>query len=218
MIKIRSSSLKSIYNHLYREYGPQYWWPGDTPFEVMVGAILTQNTAWANVEKAIANLTSKDKLGPEAIAQLPHHILADLLKPSGYFNIKANRLRNFCMFYLEQGKFEMLKQLDTGVLRQKLLSVNGVGHETADDMLLYAFGRPVFVIDAYTRRIFSRYGLIDGDESYDLLRHSIENSLEKDVVLYNEYHALIVQHGKDICKVKPRCSECCLKKRCATKQ
>ena len=216
-MKIRSASLQSIFNHLSRKYGPQHWWPGDSPFEIMVGAVLTQNTAWTNVEKAIANLVLDNKLTPEAIVQLSHQSLAELLKPSGYFNIKATRLRNFCLFYLEHDKYEGLKQLQTGTLRKKLLSVNGVGHETADDMLLYAFDRTVFVIDAYTRRIMSRYGLITGDESYDLLRHSIEDSLAKDSSLYNEYHALIVRHGKDICKIKPRCSECCLKNNCDRK-
>jgi len=153
-------SLQQVFDDLLAAYGPQHWWPGDTPFEVMVGAVLTQNTAWGNVEKAIANLKKNDALSAEAIVGCGHDRLAAWLKPSGYFNIKATRLQNFCRWYLAQGGFEALNQRPTDELRHGLLSVNGVGPETADDMLLYAFERPVFVIDAYTRRLFSRLGLV----------------------------------------------------------
>jgi len=185
----------------------------------MVGAILTQNTAWTNVEKAIANLVianlvKHDKLSPEAIIAARRDHLANWLRPSGYFNVKAERLKNFCRWYVEAGGFDALSKLDTGTLRDTLLSVNGVGPETADDILLYAFGRPVFVIDAYTRRLFSRLGLIVGDVAYEDLRLACEDRLSVDAGLYNEFHALIVLHGKTICRVRPRCGDCVLRQNC----
>ena len=207
-------TLQSIFNHLYKAYGPQHWWPGETPFEIMVGAVLTQNTAWTNVEKAIANLKEQGSLSPAAIVDADHDDLAQWIRPSGYFNIKARRLKNFCQWYLDQGGFESLKRLEDNDLRHALLSVNGVGAETADDIMLYAFERPCFVIDAYTRRLFQRLDLVEGDETYEQLRHWFENTLGPDVGLYNEYHALIVNHAKDICKPKPQCSSCCLRRRC----
>ncbi|MBD3670608.1 MAG: endonuclease III domain-containing protein [Gammaproteobacteria bacterium] len=210
-------SLKQVYDRLYKHYGPQHWWPGDTPFEVMVGAVLTQNTAWTNVEKAIYNLKLYDALSPHAIVEVPHEQLAQWIRPSGYFNIKARRLRNFCQWYIEQGEYPQLSQWETNELREGLLSVNGVGPETADDIMLYAFARPVFVIDAYTRRIFSRLDYITGDEGYEELREFFEKGLARNrdkVQLFNEYHALIVMHAKDICKMKPSCDDCCLKKVC----
>lgn len=158
-------SLQKIYNTLYRHHGPQYWWPGETPFEVMVGAVLTQNTAWINVERAIQNLQAADALSAEAIIDAHPKRLASWLKPSGYFNIKAKRLKNYCRWYVQQGAYPALSQWPTDELRHGLLSVNGVGPETADDILLYAFERPVFVIDAYTRRLFTRLGTISGDEA-----------------------------------------------------
>jgi endonuclease-3 related protein len=201
-------------NRLYRAYGPQHWWPGDTPFEIMVGAILTQNTAWSNVEKAIANLVAKDKLYPQAIVNARHDQLAGWLRPSGYFNIKAERLKSFCRWYLEAGEHAALVRLATGTLRAALLDVKGIGPETADDMLLYAFERPVFVIDAYTRRLFSRLGLLDGTAPYETLRLGFESTLGPDEALFNEYHALIVAHAKDICRPRPGCAVCCLAGRC----
>ncbi|MGD2055646.1 MAG: endonuclease [Gammaproteobacteria bacterium] len=207
-------TLRSVYAALGRCHGPQHWWPGDSPFEVMVGAILTQNTAWANVEKAIANLLQRDKLQPEAIAAARLDHLAGWLRPSGYFNVKALRLRNFCRWYLQAGGYRALRKLDTASLRAALLGVNGIGRETADDMLLYAFRRPVFVIDAYTRRLFSRLGLFAGDESYDTMRLAIERVLGADTTLYNEYHALIVRHAKEICRVRPDCTGCVLQRGC----
>ncbi len=202
--------IKRTYNILFKQYGPQHWWPGDTPFEIMVGSVLTQNTAWTNVEKAINNLKQANALSAETILSTHHARLAKWLRPSGYFNIKAKRLKNFCQWYVEQGGFKSLSKLDTKRLREQLLSVNGVGPETADDIMLYAFERPVFVIDAYTRRIFSRIGAVSGEESYEELRQIFEKALKPDVALYNEYHALIVKHGKDICRSRPRCDQCCL--------
>lgn len=202
--------LARVYRKLYTAHGPQHWWPGDGAFEIMVGAVLTQNTAWANVEKAIANLKKARVLTPEAIAQAPHRMLAAWLRPSGYFNIKARRVKSMCRWLIGQGGVRKLARLNTHDLRAALIAVHGIGPETADDIVLYAFGRPVFVIDAYTRRIFARLGLIKGDEGYEALRHLFEDNLKPDVRLFNEYHALIVQHGKDVCRKKPRCPACCL--------
>ncbi|MEW6353816.1 MAG: endonuclease [Pseudomonadota bacterium] len=211
-----------VYNILYEHHGPQYWWPGETPFEVMVGAVLTQNTAWSNVERAIANLKQADALSAQAIINAAPRRLAHWLKPSGYFNVKARRLRNFCRWYAEQGGFEALARLETSALRHALLGVNGVGPETADDILLYAFARPVFVIDAYTRRLFTRLGLIEGAEGYEALRARFENALtikgKRRLKLFNEYHALIVKHGKDVCRARPLCARCCLARHCPAKR
>lgn len=207
--------IKSVYQQLHKAYGPQQWWPADSRFEVMVGAILTQNTAWLNVERAISNLKQASALSVEAILGSSHEQLAEWIKPSGYLNIKAKRLRNFCQWYDEQGGYEALKRLKTDTLRQRLLTVNGVGPETADSILLYAFSRKVFVIDAYTRRIFSRLGISDADIDYESLRAVFEKALSKESVkLFNEYHALIVMHAKDVCRVKPRCEKCCLRRSC----
>ena len=208
------TNFKQVYHLLFDANGKQHWWPGDSAFEIMVGAVLTQNTAWSNVEKAIANLKRAKALSPKAIVNAHPRRLATWLKPSGYFNIKAKRLRAFCKWLIEQGGVAKLKKMPTEALRHALLSVHGIGPETADDILLYAFDRPVFVIDAYTRRIFARLGLIKGDESYETLRAMFEQALGKDVVLLNEYHALIVIHGKDICRKRPLCNACCLAKVC----
>lgn len=208
--------LQTVYNALLKQHGPQNWWPGDTPFEIMVGAILTQNTAWSNVEKAIASLKANAALNPETILDTSIKRLAQWLKPSGYFNIKTQRLRNFCEWYIENGGFECLKRMPTARLRKALLSVNGIGLETADDILLYAFNRKVFVIDAYTRRLFSRLGLVDPDWHYEKLRHYFEGKLRNESsAMFSEYHALIVMHGKELCRVRPRCEGCQLRKRCA---
>jgi endonuclease III related protein len=172
-----SSKLRAIFEWLYEAYGPQHWWPGDMPFEVMIGAILTQNTAWSNVEKAIASLKAIDCLNPRAILALSHGSLAGLLRPSGYFNVKARRLQGFCEWYLAQGGYKILAREETEALRRKLLGLNGLGPETADDILLYAFKRPVFVIDAYTRRLFARIGVIRGDEGYEELRSVVPSRI-----------------------------------------
>jgi endonuclease-3 related protein len=206
--------LRAAYDTLLKAYGPQHWWPGDTRFEIMVGAVLTQNTAWTNVEKAIKNLKRNKALSPEAILAARASRLANWLKPSGYFNIKAKRVKALCQWLVEQGGVNAIARQPTDTLRRELLKVHGVGPETADDILLYAFGRPVFVIDAYTRRIFRRMRLIAGDEGYEHLRQVFEKSLGEDTALYNEYHALIVLHGKDVCRTRPRCSGCCLRDRC----
>jgi endonuclease-3 related protein len=208
------ASLRKIHDLLYAANGRQNWWPGDGVFEIMVGAVLTQNTAWTNVEKAIANLKKARALSPEAIVKAHHRRLAAWLRPSGYFNIKAKRLRALCRWLIEQGGVNSLTKLPTSDLRHALLNVHGVGPETADDILLYAFNRPVFVIDAYTRRIFARLGLIVGDEPYEILRNRFEDELGFSAPLFNEYHALIVIHGKDVCKKRPLCGSCCLTNGC----
>ncbi len=213
-------TFRTVFDALHRVHGPQQWWPGDTPFEIMVGAVLTQNTAWGNVEKAITNLKTRDALDPAAIVAAPEAVLAGWLRPSGYFNVKAQRLRNFCIWYLAEGGYAALSRRATESLRKGLLGVNGIGPETADDILLYAFHRPVFVIDAYTRRIFSRLGLVVGDEPYEAMRARLEGALAGEaeaVALFNEYHALIVAHGKDICRPKPRCTDCALAGHCPSR-
>lgn len=210
--------LLAVYRRLHAAHGPQHWWPGDSVFEIMVGAVLTQNTAWTNVEKAIANLKNAQALSPEAIVAAPHPRLAAWLKPSGYFNVKAKRLQIFCRWLIEQGGAKRLTRLPTNTLRTQLLDVHGIGPETADDILLYAFNRPVFVIDAYTRRLFQRLGVIAGKEGYEELRSLFETSLPNDAQLFNEYHALIVAHAKYVCRKRPLCSSCQVAKLCASRE
>lgn len=200
--------LIKLYDRLLAAYGPQHWWPAETQFEVIVGAVLTQNTAWTNVEKAILSLQQSAQLDLEIIHQLDHDSLAVLIRPSGYFNIKARRLKNLCEWILQQGGMEGLTKLSTPELRDGLLSVNGIGPETADDILLYAFNRPVFVIDAYTRRLLVKLGLIEGTEPYEQLRQGFETSLNPDTELYNEYHALVVRHAKQKCTKATDCLHC----------
>ncbi len=213
-LRLPPRRLRGLHDRLLAHHGPQHWWPGDTPFEIMVGAVLTQNTAWTNVERAIDGLRRADALDPARILELPAERLAGLLRPSGYFNIKASRLRSFCAWYLDAGGWEALRERDTHELRAALLAVHGIGPETADDMLLYAFERPVFVIDAYTRRLFSRQGLVAGDEGYEPLRRACERALGEDVALYNEFHALIVAHAKTHCRPRPDCATCPVRRGC----
>jgi len=176
----------------------------------MIGAVLTQNTAWSNVERAITRLRAHCRLEAEAILALDPSELAWTIRPAGYFNVKARRLIAFCTFYRAAGGWDGLNALDTETLRMRLLAVKGIGPETADDILLYAFERPVFVVDAYTRRIFSRLGLLRGDEGYETIRAAFERALGPDVPRYKEYHALLVEHAKQVCRSRPRCSDCVL--------
>ena len=212
--QIKTPTFFDVYELLFDHNGSQNWWPGETAFEIMVGAILTQNTAWTNVEKAIEKLKLADALSPERLLSLPEKTVADLIRSSGYFNVKTQRLRNYCNWFLESGGHNALSTCATDDLRSGLLSVNGIGPETADDILLYAFGRSVFVIDTYTRRLFSRLELINHDLEYEQIRSVFENKLEEDTQLFNEYHALIDVHAKTICKTKPFCESCCLIKHC----
>jgi endonuclease-3 related protein len=208
--------LLKIYDALSRAFGPMHWWPAETPFETMVGAILTQNTAWTNVEKAIANLKAQDLMQPERMAALDPAALAALLRPAGSFNVKTRRLRAFLDYFLNAhgGDAGRMRQGDAARLRAELLSVHGVGAETADSILLYALGKPAFVVDAYTRRIFGRLGLSAADATYDDLQRMFASALPRDVGLYNEYHALIVALGKDYCKPRPRCEGCPVRRQC----
>jgi len=198
----------TVYQRLVDAYGTQTWWPADSNFEVMVGAVLTQNTAWTNVEKAISNLKGSNSLTLECILALSDEALAQFIRPSGYFNIKAKRLKNLCLWIAENGGESKLAKLDTGTLRSSLLQVNGVGPETADDILLYAFARPAFVIDTYTRRLFTSLCLIQGSEPYEDLRQTFETALEPDVSLFNQYHALIVRHAREKCQQTADCLHC----------
>ncbi len=181
----------------------------------MLGAILTQNTAWTNVERALDQLRAQIPLRPESVLALAEPVLAELIRPSGYFNVKARRLRSFCAALIEAGGESALAALPTEQLRGWLLAINGIGPETADDILLYAFERPVFVVDAYTRRLFRRLGLIAGDESYEHIRQQVETALGPDAFCFNEFHALIVRHAKDRCRArKPGCEVCLLSQGC----
>jgi len=206
----RGNHFLDIYNSLFKHFGPQDWWPGETPFEVIIGAILTQNTSWDNVEKAIVSLKASGKFTPEGLFKLQTDKLALLIKSSGYFNIKAKRLKNFLSFLFNdyEGNIDRLLKEDGHLLRHKLLNVNGIGPETADSILLYAAEYPIFVVDAYTNRIFSRHGYIPADATYHQIQELFVGNLPKDIQLYNEYHALIVRVGKELCRKTPRCNSC----------
>ncbi|MDP2917407.1 MAG: endonuclease III domain-containing protein [Dehalococcoidia bacterium] len=209
-------TLLAIYQRLMACYGPQHWWPADEPFEVIVGAILTQSAAWTNVEKAIANLKAAGALSPPALRQLPASEIAELIHPSGYYNAKARKLKAFVDWFGAEfnDSLDKMAGSDTASLREKLLSVHGIGDETADSILLYAAGKPVFVIDAYTRRIVDRLGLTPKGNSYAAYQALFMDNLPHDTRMFNEYHALLVQLGKDACRKKPRCRGCCLKGIC----
>lgn len=206
----KNSTLLTAFDSLLNKFGPQHWWPGETPFEIMVGAILTQNTNWGNVEKAIRNLKENSLLDPHLIHKLRHRRLASLIRPAGYYNLKAKRLKNFISGYVSDfdGDHKKLRRLPLDDARRWLLNINGIGEETADSILLYALGKPIFVVDAYTKRILERHGLIPEEITYRELQEIFMDSLEDDVKLFNEYHALIVRVGKDYCKRTPKCDEC----------
>ncbi len=199
-----------IYRRLYRHYGDLHWWPGEGALEISVGAILTQNTAWTNVEKAIKRLKQARSLSVNALSRLPHRRLARLIKSTGYFNVKARRLKNFIIFLRDRygGSLQEMSREKTDRLRRELLSVNGIGPETADSILLYAGEKPIFVIDAYTKRILSRHGLLPYEKSYNEFQSLFMNLLPRNVALYNQYHAMLVNVGKDFCRKKPRCNSC----------
>ena len=202
--------LTEIYDLLFKRFGSQHWWPGDSQFEIIVGAVLTQNTNWANVEKAIANLKTANALSPGALFNMPREQLAVLIKPAGYFNIKAKRLGNLLDWLCNEysGELENVEQLNTSRLREELLSIKGIGPETADSILLYAFNRPVFVVDTYTARICGRHGLIEPPFEYEQLQELFQYNLPEDVKMFNEFHALLVQVGKEYCRPKAKCAGC----------
>ena len=205
--------LMKIYSKLYQAYGPRHWWPGETPFEVMAGAILTQNTSWRNVEKAIQKLKGEGVLNPQRIHHLKKSQLAPLIKSSGYYRIKTHRLKSFVDFFFEEydGKVKKMGREKLGALREKLLRVKGIGPETADSILLYGLRKPIFVVDAYTKRILLRHGLIPEKVSYEEVQKLFMDHLPSDEKLFNEYHALLVHLGKTVCKKMPRCDKCPIK-------
>ncbi|HQP91697.1 MAG TPA: endonuclease III domain-containing protein [Candidatus Omnitrophota bacterium] len=205
------NKIISIYKKLYNAFGPQYWWPGASSFEVMIGAILTQNTNWQNVEKAILNLKKARSLNFEKMYKMSEGRLSRLIRPAGYYNIKARRLKNFLRFVKENysGSIEKMKKADTFKLRKGLLSVSGIGSETADSMLLYALNKPVFVVDAYTKRIAARHNISKADAEYEAVQELFLRHLPRDRKLYNEYHALLVKLGQEFCgKTKIECERC----------
>jgi len=216
MCNAQGKRLLDIYDRLYAAYGPQHWWPGDSAFEIIAGAILTQSAAWSNVEQALVKLKAAGALSPEGIAALPEAELARLVRPSGYFNAKARKLKAF-VGLLERdyaGELDAMLASPADDLREALLRTHGIGPETADSILLYAAGRPVFVIDAYTRRTFSRLGFDPERDTYAGWQRLFAESLPASAPLFNEYHALIVRHGKDVCRKRPLCGECPLSSIC----
>lgn len=209
-------NLPQIYRLLYDIYGPQHWWPANSPCEVIVGAILTQSTNWQNVERAIENLKQHNALAPERLYKLSEEKLAELIRPAGYFRQKAKKLKAFIghLYAQHDGDLREMLSQPANKLRTELLSIWGIGPETADSILLYAAQKPVFVVDAYTRRVFSRLGVVEPTISYEELQEFFTQRLPRSVKLFNEYHALIVRHGKEVCRPKPRCGYCVLARDC----
>lgn len=212
-IVILGQHLIEIYRLLLNRYGSQHWWPADSPFEVIVGAILTQSTSWVNVEKAISNLKQAGALNPSTLRGLPVGTLAELIRPSGYYNAKAAKLKSFVEFLgeIHKDSLESLFSLDMSQLRSELLDIHGIGPETADSIILYAARRPVFVIDAYTVRILNRLGIGPARNDYPAFQALFMENLPADEAMFNEYHALLVRHGKEVCRKAPLCDQCCLK-------
>jgi endonuclease-3 related protein len=208
--------VNDIYGRLSQAYGPQHWWPAESPFEVMVGAVLTQSAAWTNVEKAIRNLKTAQVLSPEAIRNMSFSELSEYVKPSGYYNVKARKLKALVYWFGENYADDIgrMAEIETQKMREELLAVYGIGPETADSILLYALGKAVFVIDAYTKRVFSRIGLINEEDSYNDCQRLFTANLKADTALFNEYHALIVKLAKEACSKKPACGGCCLSQIC----
>ncbi len=206
-----TTKLMHVYERMLAALGPQRWWPGDSPFEIMVGAVLVQNTAWRNVERAIANLREASVMEPHALYNLPPAELAELIRPAGYYQVKAKRLRNLLRFLVEEYDGSLEKMFRTALvsLREQLLAIHGIGPETADAIILYAGQLPTFVVDTYTHRILARHGWIAYDAGYDEINDYFESSLPSDPALYNEYHALLVRIGKEFCKrTVPNCEAC----------
>jgi endonuclease-3 related protein len=205
-----STTLEKVYDRLLGYFGHQNWWPGQGAFEVVVGAILVQNTSWKNVEKAIENLREAGVLQPHTLYKLPHEELAELVRPAGYFRIKARRLQNLLALLVERydGSLEAMFATPIDTLREELLSVHGVGPETADSILLYAGNLPTFVVDTYTHRVLARHGWIGFDADYHAIKEHFESRLAADCQLFNEYHALLVRVGHEHCRKTPKCESC----------
>ncbi|MDD3374556.1 MAG: endonuclease III domain-containing protein [Candidatus Omnitrophica bacterium] len=211
---ITKVAIRKIYQKLFSIFGPQKWWPAKTRLEVIIGAILVQNTNWSNAEKAIDNLRKRQLLSVEKLKSISVQKLALVIKPAGYFRVKAKRLKNFIYFLFKEfdGSLNKMAKEKSQLLRQRLLSVNGIGPETADSIILYAFNKPVFVVDAYTKRIFSRHQFVKSTVDYQTLQNLFLESLAVNTTMFNEYHALIVYLGKTFCKPKkPLCSLCPLR-------
>ena len=210
---MRTPPVQDIYNRLFATWGPRGWWPAQSPLEMMVGAILTQNTAWTNVEKAIGRLRDARALRLDRLHKAPLPVVAEWIRPAGYFNVKALRLRALTTLIMDQygGRLSRMFEENPEKLRHILLDVHGVGPETADSIVLYAAGHPVFVVDAYTRRFLVRHGWLRGDETYDDVASRFTRALPPDPKLYNEFHALVVELGKNYCRAKPNCASCPLR-------
>lgn len=211
------TELLEIYKLLFEFFGPRNWWPGDSPFEVVIGAILTQNTSWKNVEKAISCIKGAGKLSPQGIFGIKEEELEELIKPSGFYRLKAKRIKSFMDFLFSHyyGDLNKMGMMDTLSLRTQLLGINGIGEETADSILLYALNRPVFVVDAYTKRIFFRLGYIADNWNYSQVQQFFMKNLPWDIQLFNDYHAQIVKLGNTLCRrTDPHCKDCPLKVRC----
>lgn len=206
-----STTLDDVYERLLARFGPQHWWPGESPFEIMVGAVLVQNTAWRNVERAIENLREAGVMQPHALYALAPEELAELIRPAGYYQVKTKRLRNLLKFVIDEfdGSLDAMFGTSLASLREQLLAVHGIGPETADAILLYAGGLPTFVVDTYAHRILARHGWIEYEADYHRIKDYFESTLPSDAPLYNEYHALLVRVGKDYCRrTGPKCDEC----------
>jgi endonuclease III related protein len=203
--------LLDAYNRMLAAFGPQRWWPGDSPFEIIVGAVLVQNTAWRNVERAIDNLREAGVMQPQALYALPQEELAELIRPAGYYQVKAKRLQNLLRFIVDDygGSLDAMFRTSLPTLREQLLAIHGIGPETADAILLYAGGLPTFVVDTYTHRVLARHGWIDYDADYHQIKELFESELPADAPMYNEYHALLVRIGKDYCKRSAAHCESC---------
>ena len=204
-------NMLEVYERLLAKFGTQHWWPGDSPFEIMVGAVLVQNTAWKNVERAISNLREAGVMETHALYALRAEELAELIRPAGYFQVKAKRLRNLLKFVIDEydGSLDAMFRTDLATLREQLLGIHGIGPETADAILLYAGGLSTFVVDTYTHRVLARHGWIGYDADYHDIKDYFESTLPADAKLYNEYHALLVRVGKEFCrKTNPKCDEC----------
>jgi endonuclease-3 related protein len=202
--------LLTIYDALLKHFGHRGWWPADDPFEVVIGAILTQNVTWRNAKKAVDNMRDADLLDPEKLYAAPVEKIAPLIRPSRFYNMKAVKIKNFMRFFKDEYDLDLdaMAREDTGVLREKLLDVKGLGKETVDSILLYACYKPAFVVDAYTKRIFARYGLIEPDADYDEIQAFFTGNLPEDIPLYNDFHAQIVHLGNAVCKTVPNCAGC----------
>ncbi|NVM04189.1 MAG: endonuclease III domain-containing protein [Candidatus Helarchaeota archaeon] len=206
----------NIYRKLYSSIGPRGWWPAESTFEIVIGAILAQNTSWKNVKKAVNNLKSKNLLSPETLFNTDTKVVAEMIKSSGYYNQKAEKIKNFLEYFKRYDySFERMTEQDLEELRGQLIKINGIGEETADSILLYALEKPVFVIDAYTKRIFSRLGFISEKIKYSELQRLFTSNLKKDTALFNEYHALIDYLAHFICRKKPECQKCVLNDECS---